>query len=410
MPAGQGVVEGNEIPYQPWALAKQKENFAKRATADPETKCYLPGVPRIMYMPLPFQIVQVPTKMVMLFEYAHAIRHIYTNGNAHPPGHIDWWIGDSRGRWDGDTFVVDIVHFNDETWFDRAGNFHSDAAARGRAVHAHRSRSHRLRGHDRRSEGLHAAVEDEHADLSPQGGERAAPGIRVLRLRVGKVLPLPEAVVVVAVTSSRGGRSESWMVTLVGGGGDAALPVARAGVRRARAGPGRDAWTGARTADGQPDIQGTWRPEISGGRSIEDPGVPGGIEDEIARSQGKSKKNPSRVVNPADGKVPYQPWAAALRAARWRTRSAPRSRNTSTRRRAASSSAPIRQSANANQFLQMPGSVVLVNEAYHNYRVIPVDGRPALPGTIKLWGGDSRGRGRATRWSSTCGTSTPRTA
>jgi hypothetical protein len=126
MPAGQGVVEGNEIPYQPWALAKQKENFAKRMTADPETQCFLPGVPRIMYTPLPFQIVQVPTKVVMLFEYAHAIRHIYTNGNEHPPGHIDWWLGDSRGRWDGDTFVVDSRHFNDETWFDRAGNFHSD--------------------------------------------------------------------------------------------------------------------------------------------------------------------------------------------------------------------------------------------------------------------------------------------
>ena len=126
VPAGPGVVEGNEIPYQPWALARQKENFARRATADPETKCYLPGVPRIMYLPLPFQIVQVPAKMVMLFEYAHAIRHIHTNGNGHPPGHIDWWLGDSRGRWEGDTFVVDSVDFNDETWFDRAGNFHSD--------------------------------------------------------------------------------------------------------------------------------------------------------------------------------------------------------------------------------------------------------------------------------------------
>jgi hypothetical protein len=126
VPAGQGVVEGNEIPYQPWALARQKDNFAKRATLDPETKCDLPGVPRIMYLPLPFQIVQVPSKIVMLFEYAHAIRNIFTNGNPHPPGHIDWWLGDSRGRWSGDTFEVDSVDFNDETWFDRAGNFHSD--------------------------------------------------------------------------------------------------------------------------------------------------------------------------------------------------------------------------------------------------------------------------------------------
>ena len=203
MPAGQGVVEGNEIPYQPWALAKQKENFASRATADPETKCYLPGVPRIMYMPLPFQIVQVPAKMVMLFEYAHAIRHIHTNGNGHPPGHIDWWLGDSRGRWEGDTFVVDSVDFNDETWFDRAGNFHSDAL--------HVVERFTPTGPDHIA--YDVTIEDpkvftrpwkmQHADLSPQGSERAAPGIRVLCLRVGEVLPLSGALVVVAVTSRR---------------------------------------------------------------------------------------------------------------------------------------------------------------------------------------------------------------
>ena len=126
VPAGMGVVEGNEIPYQPAALAKKRENFEKRDTADPETKCYLPGVPRIMYMPYPFQLFQKADTITMLFEYVHATRVVYTNGTAHPPGHIDWWMGDSRGRWEGDTLVVDVVHFNDQTWFDRAGNFHSD--------------------------------------------------------------------------------------------------------------------------------------------------------------------------------------------------------------------------------------------------------------------------------------------
>jgi len=126
VPAGQGVVDGNEIPYQPWAAAKQKENFEKRLTEDPVTKCYLPGVPRIMYMPHPFQIFQKPEQVTMLFEYVHATRFIYTNGSKHPEGHIDWWMGDSRGRWEGDTLVVDVVDFNEDTWFDRAGNFHSD--------------------------------------------------------------------------------------------------------------------------------------------------------------------------------------------------------------------------------------------------------------------------------------------
>ena len=126
VPAGQGVVEGDEIPYQPWATAKKKENFESRATADPRAKCYLPGVPRITYTPLPFQIFQSPKQLTLLYEYAHATRTIYTNGSKHPDGHIDWWLGDSRGQWEGDTLVVDIVDFNDQTWFDRAGNFHSD--------------------------------------------------------------------------------------------------------------------------------------------------------------------------------------------------------------------------------------------------------------------------------------------
>ena len=127
VPAGQGVVEGNEIPYQPAALAKKRENFENRLTADPETKGYLPGVPRIMYMPFPFQIFQIPNSVTIAYEYAHGVRIIYTNGTKHPEGPINWWMGDSRGRWEGDTLVVDVIHFTDETWFDRAGNFHSDA-------------------------------------------------------------------------------------------------------------------------------------------------------------------------------------------------------------------------------------------------------------------------------------------
>ena len=127
VPAGQGVVEGNEIPYQPWALVKKQENFENRLTADPETKCSMPGVPRITYMPYPFQILQFPDRVLILYEYVHVTRTIYMDGSSHPGGHIDFWMGDSRGRWEGDTLVVDVIHFNDQTWFDRAGNFHSNA-------------------------------------------------------------------------------------------------------------------------------------------------------------------------------------------------------------------------------------------------------------------------------------------
>ena len=126
VPAGRGIVEGNEIPYRPDALIKKQENYKNRATADPETKCWMPGVPRIMYMPYPFQIAQGPKQISMLFEYTHVVRNIFMEGE-HYPGHIDMWMGDSRGRWEGDTLVVDVTHFNDHTWFDGAGNFHSDA-------------------------------------------------------------------------------------------------------------------------------------------------------------------------------------------------------------------------------------------------------------------------------------------
>jgi hypothetical protein len=126
VPAGQGVVDGGTIPYLPPARKQRDENFANRAARDPERKCLLPGVPRIMYMPHPFQIVYGADKISMLFEYNHGLRHIYMNGNPHPEGPIEWWMGDSRGSWDGDTLVVDTIHFGPETWLDRAGNFHSE--------------------------------------------------------------------------------------------------------------------------------------------------------------------------------------------------------------------------------------------------------------------------------------------
>jgi hypothetical protein len=129
VPAGEGVVEGNEIPYQPWALAKKQENYKNRLTEDPVVaKCFLPGVPRVTYMPYPFQIVQTTTHIAMLYEYREANRTIYTDGSSHLPGAIDsFWMGDSRGRWEDDTLVVDTIHLSNQTWFDRAGNFHSEA-------------------------------------------------------------------------------------------------------------------------------------------------------------------------------------------------------------------------------------------------------------------------------------------
>jgi hypothetical protein len=125
VPAGLGVVEGNEIPYLPQAAAKRKANFDNRLTADPEVKCYLPGVPRATYMPYPFQIVQTPQFILMAYEYAGAERTIYMDKA--PPSPADSWMGHSVGHWEGDTLVVNVTSMNEDTWFDRSGNFHSDA-------------------------------------------------------------------------------------------------------------------------------------------------------------------------------------------------------------------------------------------------------------------------------------------
>jgi len=121
---GLGIVEG-QLPYTPEALAKKKDNYAKRLTLDPEVKCYLPGVPRANYMPYPFQIVQTPKYIMMVYTFANAVRTIYMDEHTEAPA--DSWMGWSNGHWEGETLVVDTTGFNDQTWFDRAGNFHSDA-------------------------------------------------------------------------------------------------------------------------------------------------------------------------------------------------------------------------------------------------------------------------------------------
>jgi hypothetical protein len=125
IPPGLGVVEGEDLPYLPEAAAKKKENSANRLKLDPEVKCFLPGVPRATYMPYPFQIVQSPKTILFAYEYASAVRTVNMEAAKEAP--IDSWMGWSNGHWEGETLVIDVTGLNDQTWFDRAGNFHSDA-------------------------------------------------------------------------------------------------------------------------------------------------------------------------------------------------------------------------------------------------------------------------------------------
>jgi hypothetical protein len=123
VPAGMGVVEGGKIPYKPEALAKKQDNQKHYLERDPEVKCDLAGLPRANYMSLPFQIVQSAKTMLFSYEYDGAVRDVLFNDPG--PAPIDSWMGQSVGKWDGDTLVVTVTGQNDSTWLDRAGNFHS---------------------------------------------------------------------------------------------------------------------------------------------------------------------------------------------------------------------------------------------------------------------------------------------
>ena len=124
VPAGLGVVDGGDIPYTPEALATRAENQAHWLERDPEIKCFLPGVPRATYMPYPLQIFQSSSALLIAYEYAGAVRNIMFKDPG--PAPVDAWMGQSVGHWEGDTLVVVVTGQNDSTWFDRAGDFHSD--------------------------------------------------------------------------------------------------------------------------------------------------------------------------------------------------------------------------------------------------------------------------------------------
>ncbi len=113
------------IPYRPEAAAQQKQNFANRATADPEKRCFQPGMPRAAYLRSPFQIFQNDRAVYVVYQDVHAYRVIYLDGSPHNEG-LGYAMGDSRGHWESNSLVADVTSFSDSTWLDAAGNYHSD--------------------------------------------------------------------------------------------------------------------------------------------------------------------------------------------------------------------------------------------------------------------------------------------
>ena len=122
---------GREDPYQPWALAFAKERFEGHfnptpETLDPSARCFLHGVPRAI-INREFEIFQPAGHFVFLNMAHHTYRDVPLDGRPHIRAAMKLWMGDSRGRWEGNTLVVDVTNQNDQTWLDIVGDFHSDA-------------------------------------------------------------------------------------------------------------------------------------------------------------------------------------------------------------------------------------------------------------------------------------------
>ena len=190
-PGGQGVVEGNEIPYQPWASQRRKKTSITGPASIPRRSAFSWAYPVSRIPVILFRSSRArPDKITILYEYAHTNRFIYTKNTTHPRGPIEWWMGDARGHWEGDTLVVDNVHFNDQTWFDEAGNFHSEDLHVVERYTLTDTDHIDYRGHNRRPEGVHKTLEDGHDSLSPQREKLPAAGLRMLCVRRRSVLPV----------------------------------------------------------------------------------------------------------------------------------------------------------------------------------------------------------------------------
>lgn len=118
-------------PYGIQKFSEVKSTFGPHAVSisesnEPTFKCFPPGVPAVYTFLYPVEIVKAPDEVIMLYEYDHQVRHVYTDGRPHPADAEPTWMGHSTGHMDGDAFVIDTVNFNDKSWLDRFGHPHSE--------------------------------------------------------------------------------------------------------------------------------------------------------------------------------------------------------------------------------------------------------------------------------------------
>jgi len=365
MPAGRAVVAGNEIPYQPWAAAKRIENFQNRATADPLSHCFMPGVPRIMYLDFPFQIIQTPQMTAMIFEWSSVHRQIYTDGTAHVDS-IDFWMGDSRGRWEGDTLVVDVANHNDRTWFDAAGNFHSETL----------KLVERYTLVDADTIDYEVTVEDPKVFTKPwkisMPFHRHKAMNRILEYQCQ------------AEAEEASGAFTREPVTWFPEPGAAASPVAPGSLAAFNPQPSVRPKPAANTAairrrpDGKPDLQGAYMSDGGGGNY--------GLE----RHAGDALTPGGRgiIADPADGKLPLQAWAKAETESR---KLPERGYDDPTAHCFVAGVPRSMYVPSPFQIVQTADHVVFLFERMA-WRTVSTDGRAHLPDRIRLWQGDSVGR------------------
>jgi len=358
-PAGKGVVQGGPIPYQPWAAAKKIENARNRATADPLATCYMPGVPRIMYMEFPFQIFQTPDHIAMTFEWSQVHRTIYTNGAPAPDG-IDFWMGDSRGRWEGDTLVVDVKNHNDRTWFDLAGNFHSEAL--------HVVERYTMR--DVNTIDYEAAIDD------PKVFTRTWT-IKMPLHRQTEADRIFEYQCQAEAEEASGAFEPDPKTWYPGPSVTVQTPAEWKDVQTVWKAPAPKG-TIKRMPDGKPDLQGYFMPDGGGGNY----GL-GKHEQDFLTPEGRGV-----IVDPPDGTLPMQAWAKAEA----ESRKAPeRGYDDPTAHCFVAGVPRSMYVPSPLQILQPPGYLVILHERM-SWRTIPLDGRPHLPDHLRLWQGDSIGR------------------
>ena len=356
----RAVPELRDLPYQPWAAQKKAENFANRATADPLNKCFMAGLPRMMYLEWPFQILQTRDHVSMLFEWTQVYRLIYTNGTPHDD-RLQPWMGDARGRWDGDTLVVEIANHNDQTWLGAAGDFHSDAL---KVVERYTMR-------DADTIQYEATIEDPKVFTRPW-----TIGITFDRQRgVERVLEHHCQALKEEANGDFERQPRTWYL-----GANSARPAVPFLPPAQPPKPWNAPASVRRTADGKPDLNGLWESDHGGSNY--------GLE-----THGPSPGNltpPGRgvVVDPADGRLPYQPWARAEREER---------------------DTPIRGYDDPTAHCFPPGvpRSIYVPTPFHivqtrdyiatlheriSWRLIAFNRTRHLPDAMRLWQGDSIGR------------------